>query len=257
MNPTEGVISQAWDVYKRHWQHLFSIAFIVYAIVALVSLLLVLVLTWFGAILAAIISLVATFWVQGALIKAVEDVQDGRADFSIGETFQKVRPYLGSIIVAGLLAGLGIGLGLILLIVPGLILLTWWSMVIPVVVLEGRRAGESFGRSRDLVRGYAWNVFGVIVLTILILIGFRIVIGIVLFPLADWIETFVTEIVVGTVATPFAIVAWTLLYFRLRDAKAAVPAVETAAAAPAAPAATEPPAAPDPPPPAAPPDTTP
>ena len=37
MNPTEGVISQAWDLYKRHWQHLFSIAFIVYVIVALIA----------------------------------------------------------------------------------------------------------------------------------------------------------------------------------------------------------------------------
>ncbi len=105
-------------------------------------------------------------------------------------------------------------------------------MVIPVVVLEGRRAGESFGRSRDLVRGYAWNVFGVIVLTILILIGFRIVLGIVLSPLADWLESFISQIVVGTIATPFAIVAWTLLYFRLRDAEAAVAAPAAAAPRP-------------------------
>jgi hypothetical protein len=255
VNPTGGVISQAWGLYKVHWKHLFSIAFIVYAIVALISLLLVLILGWFGGLVAAIISLIATFWVQGTLIKAVEDVRDGRADLAIGETFEKVRPYLASIIVAGILAGLGIALGLLLLIVPGLILLTWWSMVIPVVVLEGRRAGESFGRSRELVRGYAWNVFGVIVLTILILIGFRIVIGIVLFPLADWLETFVTEIVVGTIATPFAIVTWTLLYFRLREAEGAVAAPAAAAPAPEAPAAPEAPPAPEPPPAA--PDTNP
>ncbi len=108
MSPTEGVISQAWDLYKAHWKHLFTIAFIVYAIVALIALVLILILGWFGAILAAIVSLVATFWVQGALIKAVEDVRDGRADLSFGETFERVRPYLASIIVAGILAGLGI-----------------------------------------------------------------------------------------------------------------------------------------------------
>ena len=70
---------------------------------------LILILGWVGGLLAAIISLVATFWVQGALIKAVEDVRDGRADFAIGETFEKMRPFLASIIVAGILAGLGIG----------------------------------------------------------------------------------------------------------------------------------------------------
>ena len=219
MNPTQGVIGEAWQLYKSHWKHLFSIAFVVYAITSLAALVLVLLLGWVGAILAAVISLVAAFWVQGALILAVDDVRDGRADLSVGDTFQRVRPNLGSIIVAGLLAGLGIALGFLLLIVPGLVLLTWWSLVIPVVVLEGRRAGEAFGRSRDLVRGHAWNVFGVIVLTLLILIGFSIVLEIVLSPVADWLQSFLSDVISGTIATPFAAVAWSLLYFRMREAK--------------------------------------
>jgi hypothetical protein len=231
VNPTQGVLSEAWELYKGHWQRLLSIAFIVYLAVALISLVLVLLLTWFGAILASLISLVAAFWVQGALVKAVEDVRDGRADLSLGETFDRVRPQLGAIIVAGILAALGIFLGLLLLIIPGLVLLTWWILIIPVIVIEGRSAGESFGRSRELVRGYAWGVFGVIVLTILLFIAFRIVLGLVLIPFADWLQSFVTELAVGTLATPFAAVAWTILYFRLRAAKEA-PAEAPAAAPP-------------------------
>lgn len=230
MSPTEGVLREAWDLYKRHWQHLLSIAFVVYLAVALASLLLVLLLTWFGAIIASILSLIAAFWVQGALVRAVDDVRDGRADLSLGETFNRVRPQLAAIIVAGILAALGIFVGLLLLIVPGLVLLTWWIVIIPVIVLEGRSAGESFGRSRELVRGYAWSVFGVIILTILLFIAFRIVLGIVLIPFADWLQSFLTEIVVGTIATPFAAVAWTILYYRLRGAK------EAAAAPPPEPA---------------------
>jgi hypothetical protein len=241
VSPTNGVIGEAWELYKRHWQHLFSIAFIVYAITSLLGLILVATLTWFGAILAAVISLIAYFWVQGALITAVDDIRDGRADLSIGETFQRVRPRLGSIIVGGILLALAISIGLVLLIVPGLLALTWWSMVIPVIVLEGRGAGDAFGRSRDLVRGYAWNVFGIIILTFLILIAFSIVLDLVLTPVADWLQSFISDVVTGTVATPFAIAAWSILYFRLRDAKEAL-------AAPAAEAPLEPPPAPQPPP---------
>jgi hypothetical protein len=62
-------------------------------------------------------------------------------------------------------------------------------------------------------------VFGVIVLTILLFIAFRIVLGLVLLPFADWLQSFLTEIVTGTLATPFVAVAWTLLYYRLRGVK--------------------------------------
>jgi hypothetical protein len=220
MNPTQGVLSEAWAMYKAHWQHLLTIALAVYVTVALVTLVLHALLDrWAAGLLAAIVSLVATFWLQGALVRAIDDIRDGRADLSFGETFAAVRPMLPAIIVGGVLAGIGVVLGLILLIVPGLYLLTRWILIIPVIVLEGRSAGEAFGRSWELVKGFGWNVFGVIVLTILILIGFRIVLDILLFPLSNLLQSVVTELISGTLATPFAALAWTLLYFRLRDAK--------------------------------------
>ncbi len=236
MSPTEGVLSEAWDLYKRHWRHFLTISFVVYLAVALIALVLVALLTWVGAILAAIVSLIATFWLQGALVTAVQDVRDGRADLSLRETFDHVRPQLPAIIVGGVLAGLGIALGLLLLIVPGLVLLTWWILIIPVIVLEKRRAGEAFGRSRELVRGHGWSVFGVIVLTILLFIAFRILLGLVLIPFADWLQSFLSEIIVGTLATPFVALAWTLLYYRLRAAKEAPAPAAAEPPPPAAPA---------------------
>jgi Membrane domain of glycerophosphoryl diester phosphodiesterase len=217
-------------MFKAHWRHLVMIALVVYLAVALINLVLVALLTWVGAILGAIISLVALFWVQGALVRAVDDIRDGRADLSLGETFERVRPQLPAIIVGGLLAGLGIALGLVLLIVPGLVLLTWWILLIPVIVLEGRSAGEAFGRSRELVRGHGWSVFGVIVLTILLVIAFNIVLGILLLPVSDWLQSFISNVVSGTVVTPFVALTWTILYYRLRAAK------EPPAEAPATPA---------------------
>jgi hypothetical protein len=220
VSPTQGVIGEGWALYKAHWRHLLSIAFVVYLAIAIVSVVLsVIFVDWLAGLLSAVLALIALFWLQGALVRAVEDVRDGRPDLSLGETFQRVRPQLTAIIVGGILAVLGIVLGLILLIVPGLVLMTWWVLIIPVIVLEQRRAGESFSRSRELVRGYGWGVFGVIVLTILIIIGVNIVLGIVLIPFDDWLQSFLSNVVGGTLIAPFVAVTWTLLYYRLRGTK--------------------------------------
>jgi uncharacterized BrkB/YihY/UPF0761 family membrane protein len=110
-------------------------------------------------------------------------------------------------------------------------------VIIPVVVIENRSAGESFSRSRELVRGYAWSVFGVIVLVILLLLGFEIVLSIILSTAADWLQGFLSQVISGTLTAPFTTSVLTLLYFRLRAAKEPAPAE-----------ATPPPAVPTPPP---------
>lgn len=232
MSPTQGVIGEAWEIYKSHWRHLLTFSFVVYVGVSLIGAALAAALTWVGAILAFFISLVALFWLQAALVKAVEDVRDGRADLSLSETFAAAQPRLGSVIVGGLLAGIGIVVGLVLLIVPGLVLMTWWAVIIPVIVLEHRSAGESFTRSRELVRGYGWGVFGVILLALLLLVGASIVLSIILSPLADWLQGFISQIVTGTLTAPFIAVFLTVLYFRLRQVKEAAASAEPPPVAP-------------------------
>lgn len=234
MNPTSGVISEAWGVYKAHWKHLLTFSFIVYAAVAVIGALLGAVLDyWLAGLIMAVVSLVAFFWLQAALVKAVDDLRDGRADFSLSETFGHAREHLAAVVVAAILAGLGIAFGLILLIVPGLVLLTWWAVIIPAIVLENKSAGESFSRSRELVRGFGWNVFGVIVLVVLLLIGFNILLSIVLTPLANWLQSFLSQFISGTLTAPFTATVLTLLYFRLRAAKE-TPAAEPPPPTPAA-----------------------
>jgi hypothetical protein len=215
------VLGEAWALYKAHWRHFLTLALLVYVVLSLVSLILSFALGWFGAVLASVLGLVGVFWLQGALCEAVADVRDGRADLSISETLQKVRPRVAPLLGAGLLAGLGVVVGLLLLIVPGLVLLTWWSVIVPVVVLERVAAMESFGRSRELVRGHGWNVFGVIVLTVLIFILVAIVLAILLAILLAWLPDelrgYVQTLVSNTLTAPFLALAWTLLYFRLRE----------------------------------------
>ncbi len=219
------VFSEAFDLYKRFWQHFVPIALIVFAIIAVASLLLGAALGTLGLMFAAILSLVGIFWLQGAIAEAVSDVRDGRADLSIGETLNKVGPRVGALVAAGLLAALGVMIGLVLLIVPGLVLLTWWSVLIPAIVLERAGVFEAFGRSRELVRGNGWNVFGVIVLSLVIVLGANLAVSLALAWLPDGIRSFFQSLVSNTIITPFIAAAWTVMYFQLRGERAAEPAV--------------------------------
>jgi hypothetical protein len=223
MSPGD-VLGEAWALYKRHWRHLIPIAFVVYLLLSLFTLLLAWLLGWFGVIAGVFVTLAGIFWLQGALVVAVEDIRDGRVDLSIGETLSRVRPRMNTLGVAGILAALGIVIGLIFLIVPGLVLATWWLVIVPVIMLEGRGVFEAFGRSRELVRGDGWNVFGLIVLTFLILIAAGIVIGLILLPLDEALQQFVSNVVSNTLLTPFVALAFTLAYYRLRERREAVAA---------------------------------
>jgi hypothetical protein len=231
MQPGE-VYSEAWTLYKRFWSHFIPIALVIFVIIAVASLLLILAAGWVGAIFAALLSLVGTFWLQGAIAEAVADVRDGRADLSIGETINRVGPHVGRLGAAGLLAVLGIVLGLILLIVPGLILLTWWILISPVIVLERRGVFEAFGRSRELVRGHGWSVFGAILIGIVISIVASIVASLALVWLPSGAQDFLSSVISNTVIAPFIAAAWTMMYFKLRGEPAGIPAAEAAPTTP-------------------------
>jgi hypothetical protein len=219
--PLSGVVSEAWKLYGRHWRHLIPVAAAVYVSVAIITFVLSLVLGGFGAFVGAVLSIVGLFWVQGALTRAVQDIRDGRADLSVADTFAAAQSTIGPIALASILAGLGIAIGFLLLIVPGLILVTIWSLIVPVIVLERAPALASFGRSRALVRGHGWEVFGVVVVTFLILIAFGIVLGIVFAPLHDSVAASLSNVVSGALTAPFVALTWTLVYYRLSEGAAA------------------------------------
>lgn len=211
----ESPLREAWGLYKSHWRHLLTLALAVYLVLALITLALAVVLGAIGVLAGAFVSIAGIFWLQGALVEAVADIRDGRADLTLGETLKRVKPQIWAIAGASILAALGVMVGLVLLIVPGLILLTWWSVILPVIVLERRGVLESFGRSRELVRGRGWSVFWVIVKTVLILIAVGLVVAIAFAWLPDPSRTYVTDVVRNVLTAPFIALAWTLLYYRL------------------------------------------
>jgi hypothetical protein len=209
------VLGEAWAMYRAHARHLLTIAFVIYVVTALVQAVLAGLLGIFGAILAAIISIIAAFLLQAALVKAVEDVRDGRVDLSLTDTLQAARPAVARVAGASILAGIAIGVGLILLIAPGLYLLTIWCLIVPVIVLERAGVAEAFERSRQLVKGHGWEVFGTLILVFILLLVTSIVISLVLAALPETARDVIGSIVSGTLVSPFLALVLTLGYFRL------------------------------------------
>jgi len=215
-----GVLDQSFALYQRFFWRFVATAAVVFAVLDLLSALGTTASDAAGQVLllliGIVVSIVGTYWVQGALTEAVRDVRDGRIDTTIGELYRRTQPRLPALIVAGILAALGIVLGLVLLIVPGLYLLTRWVLIIPVIVIEGRSAGESFTRSSQLTEGHRWTVLGIVVVTLLIyLIAGAIVSGILSALLPDFLGVWLGSLAVHCLFTPLLALAWTTMYFEL------------------------------------------
>jgi hypothetical protein len=221
----ETVFRQAWQLYRKSFLRFVLMAapiFVVLEFFAAVSQSAAHTHHWTAATLWGLVTfllwIVGTFWLQGALVEAVSDLRDGRAELSAGELYRRVQPLLSSLIAAGVMAALGIAFGFVLLIVPGLILLTRWIFIVPVIVLEKKSAGESFGRSWQLVKRSSWRVLALILLTILILAIASALINLALFPfsfLPNFLATWLVGAIGSTITAPFTALVWTLGYFEL------------------------------------------
>ena len=225
MNPLTGVLAEAWGLYRRFAVHFLTIAFVLYLVTAIIVAVLTVSAGATGYFLAAVIEFIAAFLVQAAMIKAVQDVRDGRADLSIGGTISAAAPFVLPVAGASLLAGIGIGIGLVLLVVPGLILLTYWSLIVPTIVAGESGAMAAFGKSWRAISGHFWQAFGTYVLVFLIWIAVNIALGLALLAVPAAIRSFVSSVVAGTLLAPFYALVVTLIYYRLSEAHAgAVPA---------------------------------
>jgi hypothetical protein len=215
------VLGEATESYRRFFGRLVGTAAIVFVVIDFLAALGAIAAddTWASGLVWGLASLLATivgtFWIAGALVLAIDDVRDGRADTPIGELYGRVRPQLSALIAAGLLAGLGILVGFVLLIVPGPYLLVRWVLLAPVIVLERRHAGEAFSRSAELVRGHGWRVLWVVlVVGILAGLAHSALYGIFAFLPLFW-QTWVGGTIADSVVAPFVAACVTCVYFRL------------------------------------------
>jgi hypothetical protein len=232
------VLRESFESYREHAGVLLPVAFWLYLLAAIATGLTApdFALSWLASAFGFFIAILY----QGFVVALVREVRGGRRERSVRELVGVVLPVFWPLAGAAMVYGLGVTGGLFLLLVPGLVLLTYWAVVAPVIVVERRRVFDAFGRSRQLVRGVGWPVFWVIVIALLI----AVVVGIVLFLLAGALADgpilrIVFSTLGSTVTAPITALVAAVLYYRLLaiEADRSVPAsVDPAPPAPSPPA---------------------
>jgi hypothetical protein len=190
---------------------------------------------WFGA-LAAFIPVVCTYLAQAALVQGtITDLNGERPN--LGRALSTGFALLIPVTVIAILSLLGVGLGLVLLVAPGIILGVGWSVAVPVKVVERASIKDSFGRSWELTKGYRWKIFGLVLLYVLAVILFSVLIttisGVSLMRgsgLANNIPYVVLQWVQSVILTLFTAVGVTAIYYELRTVKEGLGPEELAAA---------------------------
>jgi hypothetical protein len=212
------VIDRVFTIYVDEAPVLMPAAAVVFVFTGIVSE--VLVRTSPGLALAAVvITLIASTLFTGMVVELVADVQEGRRDSSVGRLLSGALPVVGKLILLGLVEAVALVIGFVLLVVPCLILLTIWSVAAPAVVLERAGVFAALGRSRELVRGEGWRVFGVVFVFLIGVIAVSLVVETAA-AAAGTGAGIVARVVVGVLAAPLSALAAGVLYFELGGAGA-------------------------------------
>jgi Membrane domain of glycerophosphoryl diester phosphodiesterase len=150
-----------WRLYKRLFARSVVLAVMVFGAVDLLDALARggRTGTWL-TLLTLILALAGVAVLQGGLVEIVRGLHvNGDDDASVLEVFRRAGGRAMKLLRISLLAGLGIGVGLLLFVVPGAVLATRWAVAVPVGMLEEGTARDALRRSREIVRGNGWRVW--------------------------------------------------------------------------------------------------
>ncbi|MBN1530294.1 MAG: hypothetical protein JW895_14635 [Thermoleophilaceae bacterium] len=175
----------------------------------------------------AIIPTLVSFLVVAPLINAIcihalQSVSEGerpRARRTLAAGLEDFAPLFFAVV----LAGIGIALGLVLLIVPGVYLAVRWYFVPQTVVVDGARGTAALVQSGRLTQGVWWRTFGLILLANLAAFLPGVLLITPFDEIADSSDRAIWSLV-GTmtaemITAPFVALFSTLLYYDLRARK--------------------------------------
>lgn len=184
-----------------------------------------------GGLASAALLMVLIGITQAATVSAVSDLFLGR-ETSVRDAYDKSKGKILAVIGIMILSGLATGVGLLLLIIPGIYIACRLAISVPASVVEQESPVASMERSMELTNGYAGQMF----LLLLLVMVLTYVVAIVLqFPVMfftitaamakhqvslgvaaySYVAEFVSQVIVGPVGT----ISAALMYYNLRVRK--------------------------------------
>jgi hypothetical protein len=121
----------------------------------------------FGIVLLVVAYLLATAVSWMAVTSAVWEVQMGRTP-TVRGAYKAAWEKFGTSVLAGFLFGLVVGVGFLLLVVPGIMFELGFCLIGPLMLVEACPATAALSRSWDLTRGYRGKIFLIAIICILI-----------------------------------------------------------------------------------------
>jgi hypothetical protein len=180
-----------------------------------------------GAVVISLLGGLLSLFVAGAAFRAVSEAYMGH-DPSIKASLRFALTRVFPLLWLYILLGLGVLLGFICLVIPGIILYVLWAVAVPALMVEGLRGTKALGRSRELVSGRWWQTFAVLLVALVVIqvstgaivaLGSSLIIrhttSLTTYVVVQGLLTGIVEILV----LPLTVAVTVVLYFDLRVRK--------------------------------------
>jgi len=209
------LLKKAWEIYKDRLGVILGInliqilvmfaGIILFTVLGTVSVLLAKISPIFLLVTIAIVVIFfiaiifSSIWGVIAILCVIKE-RDGK--IGIKESFKMTKDKVFPYCWIAFLKGLVVTLGFLLLIIPGIVFGIWYGFSEYVFISEGLKGQKALSRSKQLVKGYWWGVFGrelvigLIAMIVMMVFGFM-----VKFSKTPFIESIFSCLVSGFVLT--------------------------------------------------------
>jgi hypothetical protein len=150
---------------------------------------------------------------------AVVSIGDGRKP-RLGSVVLRGVQVLPVVAAAAVMSSLGIALGYVALIVPGILLGLRWAVVAQAAALEHEGWLGALRSSGRLTHGHYWHVFGLILVAGALAVAVRLGFGAFALGSTSGVASVSVGIAVDTFVASFAALTLAMLYFDLRSRRA-------------------------------------